>query len=307
MPYIKNFILKNKKIIAAIIIIIVFIILSFVIGKGVGKHESYSKYQSKLQEYQGKIQEYQAKLKDLEKKKTVEKKKISNKKKAPKTTQNRENFRPSIISSNNNFVIGYGSLMNKASRRITVPSATKSAPILVKNFERIWASRGTKSHATYLLAVLNHGYVMNAIYYKSSSKGIAATDLREASYRRVEVPRGDITPLGIKVLPKGDYWMYVKDFKDAQLPTRKFPILQSYADVFMTGCLQTQAEFGLTEFGKLCFTTTYNWDLANWVNDRINPQYARYSDNTRKYTNAIDDIIHRITYQDKNIKTTKKT
>ncbi|MFC4891778.1 gamma-glutamylcyclotransferase family protein [Pseudofrancisella aestuarii] len=215
--------------------------------------------------------------------------------KTPETTRN---CRPAVKSSRDNYVIGYGSLMNKDSRMITVPDAKFAAPILVSNFERVWASRGTKSNATYLLAIPNDGYLMNAIYYPSSAEDIQATDLREASYCRVKVPRKDILPLGIKSLPKGDYWMYVKSFSDAEFPTKDFPILQSYADVFLTGCLQTQGEFNLTEFGKLCFTTTYNWDLANWMNDRSHPQYARYSDTTRKYTNQIDGIISRMGIND---------
>lgn len=206
--------------------------------------------------------------------------------------------RPGVSSKRNNYVIGYGSLMNKDSRNITVPDATYAAPILVKNFERIWASRGNKSKATFLLGIPNKGYVMNAIYYKAKASDISATDLREASYCRVKIPRKDLLPLGVKSLPKGDYWMYVKDFKDAEFPTEKFPILQTYADVFLTGCLQTQADFNLTEFGKLCFKTTYNWDLANWMNDRPDPRYTRYSKNTEKYRTQIDSIIHRIDYDD---------
>ena len=209
-----------------------------------------------------------------------------------------KNCRPGVNSKHTNFVVGYGSLMNKDSRRITVPEAEYAPPILVKNFERIWASRGNKSGATFLLAIPNKGYVMNAIYYKAKASDIAATDLREASYCRVKILSKDLLPLGVKSLPKGDYWMYVKEFSDAKFPTRDFPILQTYADVFMTGCLQTQADFNLTEFGQLCFNTTYNWDLANWLYDRTNPQYARYSKNTEKYRPQIDEIIHRLNYDD---------
>lgn len=213
-------------------------------------------------------------------------------------TKIQKNCRPGVNSKHTNFVVGYGSLMNKDSRIITVPEAEYASPILVKNFERIWASRGKKSGATFLLAIPNKDYVMNAIYYKATSSDIASTDLREASYCRVEIPRKDLLPLGVKSLPKGDYWMYVKEFADAEFPTRDFPILQSYADVFMTGCLQTQMDFNLTEFGQLCFNTTYNWDLANWLYDRTNPQYARYSKNTEKYRPQIDGIIHRLSYED---------
>ncbi|AIT09133.1 hypothetical protein LO80_03555 [Candidatus Francisella endociliophora] len=214
------------------------------------------------------------------------------------TPENSINCRPSVNSKVKNYVVGYGSLMNKQSRQITVPEATYAAPVLVSGFERLWASRGNKSHATFLLAIPNKGYVMNAIYYKASAKDISATDLREASYCRIKIPRKDLVPLGIKSLPKGDFWIYTKDFKDAEFPTKDFPILQTYADVFITGCLQTQAEFNLTEFGQLCFNTTYNWDLANWFYDRSNPKYARYSKATEKYRTRIDKIIRRLNFED---------
>ncbi|WP_150466423.1 gamma-glutamylcyclotransferase family protein [Francisella sp. SYW-9] len=261
--------LKKKNILIAIIIIAI-VIFSFIIGKISGFNKATSIHESELQ--------------------ILEQNKLS------QTPENTQNCRPNVSSKKKNYVIGYGSLMNKASRQITVPDATYAAPVLVSGFERLWASRGEKSHATFLLAVPNQGYAMNAIYYKASASDISATDLREASYCRVKVPRKDIVPLGVKSLPKGDFWMYVKDFKDAEFPTKKYPILQTYADVFMTGCLQTQAEFDLTEFGKLCFQTTYGWDLANWLYDRSDPRYARYSKNTEKYRTPIDKIIHRLSY-----------
>ncbi|KEI35538.1 hypothetical protein FRA_33c05310 [Francisella sp. W12-1067] len=228
--------------------------------------------------------------------------KILEKGKVSQTPENSINCRPGINTKVDNYVIGYGSLMNKDSRGLTIPNSEYAPPVLVNGFERIWASRGEKSRATFLLAIPNKGYTMNAIYYKASANDILATDLREASYCRVKIPRKDILPLGVKSLPKGNFWMYVKDFKDAEFPNKDFPILQTYADVFMTGCLQTQAAYRLSEFGQLCFDTTYNWDLANWLYDRPNPQYARYSADTEKYRSKIDQIIKRIDYNDDLIK-----
>lgn len=261
----------NKKIILTVTVILVAIISGFLLGK----KSSNSDLKQKVNE-----------LQILQDNKSVQ---------TPETTIN---CRPGINNKANNYVIGYGSLMNKDSRTITVPDAKYAAPVLVSGFERLWASRGTKSGATYLLAVPNNNYLMNAVYYKSSTNGIISTDLRESSYCRVRVPRKDILPLGVRSLPKGNYWMYVKDFKDTEFPTKDFPILQTYVDTFMTGCLQTQEDFNLTEFGKLCFNTTYNWDVANWLYDRSQPRYARYSENTKPYRNKIDKIIKKIDIND---------
>lgn len=264
--------MQKRKNIILIVVIIAAVSVSFFIGKKTGIKKADNIHESEMQ--------------------------ILAENKKSQTPENTVNCRPGVSSKHINYVVGYGSLMNKDSRTITVPEAKYASPVLVKNFERIWASRGNKSGATFLLAVPNKGYVMNAIYYESKASDISATDLRESSYCRVKIPRKDLLPLGVKSLPKGDYWMYVKDFKDAEFPTRDFPILQSYADIFMTGCLQTQADFNLTEFGQLCFNTTYNWDLANWLYDRTNPQYARYSKNTEKYRHKIDSIIKRLEFKD---------
>lgn len=262
----------NKKNILIALVIIATISASFILGRNTGETQASKAHQTELEKLQEKYQS--------------------------QTPENTKDCRPEVDSKVNNYVVGYGSLMNKQSRQITVPNATFAAPVLVNGFERLWASRGYKSKATFLLAIPNKGYAMNAIYYESSAKEISATDLRESSYCRVKIPRKDLVPLGIKSLPKGDFWMYVKDFKDTKFPTRDFPILQTYADVFITGCLQTQAEFNLTEFGQLCFNTTYNWDLANWFYDRSNPRYARYSKNTEKYRTQIDKIIRRLNFED---------
>ncbi|MDE4978193.1 gamma-glutamylcyclotransferase, partial [Francisella tularensis subsp. holarctica] len=82
------------------------------------------------------------------------------------------------------------------------------------------------------LAFQYKGYEINSIYFKDYAKFISATDLRDASYCRVKIPLKDIVPLGIKSLPKCDFWMYVKYFIDAEFPNKDYPILQTYADPF---------------------------------------------------------------------------
>lgn len=47
---------------------------------------------------------------------------------------------PSINSSENNYIIGYGSLMNNASRSQTNPDVTLLLPIKVKGFIRDWSA-----------------------------------------------------------------------------------------------------------------------------------------------------------------------
>ena len=48
---------------------------------------------------------------------------------------------PQINSSEQNFVVGYGSLMNDSSRMRTNPKAKNVYLVEVKNFERVWGGK----------------------------------------------------------------------------------------------------------------------------------------------------------------------
>ncbi|MDE5004941.1 gamma-glutamylcyclotransferase, partial [Francisella tularensis subsp. holarctica] len=51
--------------------------------------------------------------------------------KLSQTPEDSLNCRPEVNPNKDNYLIGYGSLMNKDSRQITDPNATYAAPILV--------------------------------------------------------------------------------------------------------------------------------------------------------------------------------
>lgn len=71
-----------------------------------------------------------------------------------------------------------------------------------------------------------------------------------------------------------------------------YPIVQSYVDIFITGCLQMQAR--VTEpafdFVEQCVLTTEGWS-KHWVNDRIYPRRPfHYQPNAFK----IDGYLNRL-------------
>ena len=80
-----------------------------------------------------------------------------------------------------------------------------------------------------------------------SQQELEDTNRREQGY----TPTGAITD-AIQILsgdykPKDKVWMYVNDFKPGEreksLPTPEFPIVQSYVDICLTGCLQIEGAF----------------------------------------------------------------
>lgn len=180
---------------------------------------------------------------------------------------------PQIDSKQQNFIVGYGSLMNDDSRMRTDPEAKNVYPIEVKNFERVWGLRADGSYrTTALLVVPKNGSHLNAVYYPVDYQGMIAADSREYHYCRYKLLPSDIKSLGLRNLEKGDYWIYARQPKDIQKPTQQFPIIQSYVDLFIVGCMQIQDRYLIKDFVKECIETTKYWDNNAWINDRINPR-----------------------------------
>ncbi|KEI34813.1 hypothetical protein FRA_45c13260 [Francisella sp. W12-1067] len=198
---------------------------------------------------------------------------------------------PPIDGSKQNFIIGYGSLVNDKSRQRTNPEAVNAYPIEVKNFKRIWGLRATGSFkGTFLLAVPSTGSTLNAVYYLTNEKAVEATDKRESDYCRYKVPSTDVEALGLKNLQQGDYWIYARDAKAIQKPNEEFPIIQSYVDIFIKGCMEIQNRYLVANYVQQCINTTSLWDNNTWVNDRVNPR--RPTDSTPDAI-AIDNALVR--------------
>jgi len=91
-------------------------------------------------------------------------------------------------------------------------------------------------------------------------------------YTRVAVPIEELEVLlrWARLPANARIWMYVPNGRDAtqtpgiglQGPSFRCPILQTYVDVCITGCLEVSEEYAI-EF----ITSTSGWDGA-WLNDR---------------------------------------
>jgi len=208
------------------------------------------------------------------------------------TPKEKQPCRPQINENINQYIIGYGSLMNDSSRMITAPDAIHAYPIELHNFERVWGIHGRVSGVTFLLAVPKKDALMNAVYYKATDEDITKTDVREHDYCRIKVAKEDIVPLGLSVIPNGDYWIYSKEEKDISLPNQDFPMIQSYIDVFLDGCMQMQGRYQVSEFGARCIATTSGWDEKNWLNDRSMPKYSRAGDIALQNKDMIDIVLN---------------
>src|SRR3954470_8224234 len=94
-----------------------------------------------------------------------------------------------------NFIFGYGSLIEDESRQRTTPSARDAWPARVTGIRRGWWARGAASGltTTYLGAVIADPKTLppvtcNGVIYKVSAEELAATDRREsAGYQRCRI------------------------------------------------------------------------------------------------------------------------
>jgi len=174
----------------------------------------------------------------------------------------------------NQVVVGYGSLIQEESRMRTSPRAGTAVPVELTGYRRGWFSRstGVGLGTTYLGVVPDNGVRLNAVAYRLDFSELASTDRRESSYCRLPVARSAIRPLAADGTAEldGQIWIYVV-ITGAASPTESFPIVQSYVDIFLSGCLEQEERFGVAGFSVQCVRTTHGWS-EYWVNDRIYPR-----------------------------------
>lgn len=185
-------------------------------------------------------------------------------------------------------MFGYGSLINSVSSSRTVPSADKAFPLKIHGFQRGWWARIPVSglSTTYLGCIRNilgdtkEITSVNGVVFEVNKNDLLELDKREKGYTRVEVPKDRIADYCKEVDSSDTVWVYLnnvakaKDFMKNNLPNENFPIVQSYIDVCVNGCLELESTFPLIKkerFTEQFISDTIGWNQF-WVNDRIYPR-----------------------------------
>jgi hypothetical protein len=181
--------------------------------------------------------------------------------------------RPSTDKTSAQFIIGYGSLMEEHSKRHDSAHVSDNTPISLTGFKRGWIEHGIKNditqqiNSTYLGVKPSTHTTINAVYFQlTNPQDLLKYDARESTYCRVRVTRNQITSLTGHPVPKGQYWIYTTRSHNAR-PTPKYPIKQSYVDLFLSGCIQLEEKYHLKHFADDCITKTNGWS-KEWINDR---------------------------------------
>jgi len=186
------------------------------------------------------------------------------------------------------FIFGYGSLIDTASRDSTAGYAVTAIPARVSaafGYIRAWNDRSPSGFTALGLRRPQPGEsasTINGVIFPAQSD-MTEYDSREAGYVRIEVPLEDIEPVSWQPLPAhGHIWTYVPvrpghlPGENLPEPTPAFPMLQSYIDIVLQGAL----EYGPV-FARELIETTADWSRY-WLNDRDlarrpwvhDPQYA---------------------------------
>jgi hypothetical protein len=178
------------------------------------------------------------------------------------------------------YVFGYGSLLERASRTRTNPDAIGAWPARVTGYQRGWFHQfadNVGSTCTYLGAIEAKGKPVNGVIYKVAD--FESTKARETGYTAIPLKPEEITMLDgggpWATGPDAKVYIFVSN-KDSisktKAPTPQFPMVQSYVDICINGCLEIEALYRTVKgFAQEFIRTTTGWN-ANWVNDRIYPR-----------------------------------
>ena len=200
---------------------------------------------------------------------------------------------PQINNHVNQYIIGYGSLMDEQSKKRTDPTAQNSLPVLIKGYARSWSVYGTLPglNATFLsVSKDKHGSFNGVIYRLSNPENIQQYDAREKAYCRKELTSGEIHLYSGTLPDQKQTWIYISAQNQHQYPTNDYPIVQSYVDIFIRGCIQVEEKYKIKDFAKHCIQSTEQWP-DHWVNDRIFPRRPSLYE---PYASKIDALVKEI-------------
>jgi hypothetical protein len=184
------------------------------------------------------------------------------------------------------YLFAYGSLISRESRHMTVKTG-EATPVQVRGLQRAWNIISPEMKMAGVGVVVNESASCNGVLVKIEGSELSAFDKREFestnyNYERLQIPTPSIAGLATEIGKAIKVWAYV--VKTASTPSIEFPIMQSYVDVILTGCLGFGEKFAI-EFIR----GTAGWEQP-WYNDRNHPRYVRHLKKL-KFQKQIDSLL----------------
>lgn len=165
--------------------------------------------------------------------------------------------------------------MKKTSLQRTLPFVNEIEPIYLNNYVRSWNALEDKTvtvSTTYLGINKVLDKKTSGVIFEVEHQFLSTLDKREFLYTREKVAFENIEFLAnnkLDIQPEDEIWIYITS--NPQKPSKKSPIIQSYVDVCISGCMELEEEFNLENFAQNFIQQTTNWS-DHWVNDRIFPR-----------------------------------
>ncbi len=201
---------------------------------------------------------------------------------------------PNVSVNEPQYIVGYGSLINTESKQKTALDTGVNIPVFIQGYQRVWSTpeMGRNHLGFTALGIRPKTQAdFNGVIFNVSSKAIIAYDDREVGYCRATVNPKNIQILVNNMsLPSGQYWIYVNTVKNFALPSKKYPLIETYIDTVIAGCMDIGSKYHLTNYTAQCISSTTGWS-KNWVNDRTQPIYPSLPNILQSQLTEIDLLL----------------
>lgn len=171
-----------------------------------------------------------------------------------------------VNSSDRHFILGYGSLINSKSRAKTGETG-HVWPVKLHGFERHWSVMSDEFGMSSVAVIQIPNKSCNGILVEVPFDQFSLFDERERGYQRTMIQANQLSTYHATSLPEGTYWVYHTE--NVVEPDQDCPIVLSYLDVILSGCL----EYG-DAFTQDFLELTKGW-ASSLLNDRKAPRYPR--------------------------------
>lgn len=178
------------------------------------------------------------------------------------------------------YIFGYGSLMNSASRQLTGQTSA-ATPAVAHGLCRYWG----KVDESYILAplvVTKGDGLVNGVLLQVDDDQLVEFDRRERGYQRISIVHQELDTV-LTLNEQDQVWIYVTD--QATPPCSMSPIVQTYVDTVLTGCLEVSENFA-----KQFIEHTIGWHHP-LENDRAKPKYGNLAGVTPEHRQRIDQLL----------------
>lgn len=179
------------------------------------------------------------------------------------------------------YIFGYGSLINRHSRQLTGQTG-EAVPVVVDGLHRRWGKVDGSYRIAPLVCEPGDGRC-NGVLVRVHDGFLPEFDRREKGYRRMPLDPDAVRPERNVALTEEPIWVYVHE--NPAPPCSVQPIMQTYVDTVLAGCLSISEPFA-----RAFVETTLGWHHP-FENDRHEPKYGNLAGVEAGHLSLIDRLV----------------